>query len=255
MPRFNRFGAIYTQVMSLFPGTALTDYAAGGSAGQANIEGALDRATTETSGKLPATVFRAITKVENEWIERYGTAGETNFNTGIFPIVAGSLHMWIYPLMQPNGGLGNQVGASGFFYLDAYYKPPNKGWLEVAANCLTVNNATGAITYTPTGGASAINTGDRVYATYDVDSDNAAFSVNQLQQIVIMGAAAELGPLLYSESQQDWALVKMYGERYAGFLKDLQESKLIPDEVRKLSHWQEIEPTGREAKNFRINRG
>ena len=214
-----------------------------------------DRATAKPSGKCPSVVYRAFTKVENEWIERFGSVGETNFNTGIFPIIASTFHMWIYPLNQPAGGLGDQLGASGLFYLEAYYKPPSKGWLEVDASCLSVTASTGAIVYTPVGGNAAINLGDRVYATYDVDSDNASFSVNQLQQIVIMGAAAEIGPFLYSESQQGWGLVDSYKARYAGFLKDLAEGKLIPDEVRKLSHWQEIEPTGKEAKSFRLNRG
>lgn len=256
MTRFNRFGATFAMVEALYPGTVDADFGAGVTAtGQANINGALDRAVAETIAKAPAIVYRALTKVENEWIERFAVAGATTFNTGIFPIIASSFHMWIYPLMQPDGGLGDQVGSAGYFYLNAYYKPPNKGWLEVPAANIAVTASTGAIVYTPSGGASAINLGDRVYATYDVDSDNATFTVNQLQQIVVMGAAAELGPLLYSESQQTWALVDSYKARYAGFLKDLAAGSLVPDEVRKLSHWQEIEPTGKEAKSFRLNRG
>lgn len=252
MSRFNRFGKIFSDVISFYPGTSLADYDAGGANGQLRIEAALDRAVVDVLGSLSPAVYAAMTQVVNEFVVRYATAGQTTWTLGLFPIVAGTVHLWRYPLDTPLGGIGNLVGNSGFFYGEQFYKPPTKGYFEIATTDYSVNATTGVCTYT---GAQSVQLGDRIYATYDVDADNAAFSMPQLGQAIVIGASAELGTRLYTQADQTWQLVTMYQARYDNYLKMFRDGTLIPDEVRKLNYWQEIERNNNEVKSFRLRRG
>ncbi len=211
----------------------------------------MDRATLEITAAVRPDVFQAITQVNAEWVVRYATLGQNSWTLGMKPAIAGTVHLWNYPLQIPDGGLGNQVNTSGFTYLDAYYKPPSKGWLEIDPTWYSVNVTTGVVTYT---GPQQVQLGDRIYATYDVDTDNAAFSLPQLGNVLVFGAAAELGGAIYSQATQEWALVTQYRDRYAALCKQLLDGTLIPDEVRRLNFWVEIERVSPEVKSFRLNR-
>lgn len=233
MSKYNRFGKAYTDVTAMYPGSATVDYDAGGANGQVKIEGALDRATLEVAGAVSADVFRAMTRVEAEEIEDYSTADQAAFNLGLFPIVAGSVHLWLYPLLYNN--------ASTTYGQDSYYyQAPQKGLNEVATTSYAVTASTGAITYSGT----ALTAGQKVYASYDVDMDNASFSCAALGNLVLLGAAAELGEQLYSQSNQEWLLVTQYRTRYNEQMELLRKGELVPDEIRRLTYYQEIERSG-----------
>lgn len=258
MSRFNRFGAVFTDVSAMFPGTATVDYDGGGANGQLRIESALDRAVLEITSALTPDVYKAITQVVNQFVVRYATLGQTTWTLGMIPIIAGTLHLFRYPVDPPLGGIGNLVGASGFFVGDQYYKQPTKGFFEISPSDYSVNAATGVVTYS---GAQTVQAGDRIYATYDVDTDNASFALPQLALVVILGAAAEMGERLYSQNTQEWGLVTQYRSRFSGndetsgLLGLIRAGTLIPDEVRKLNYWQDIERTNNEARSVRLNRG
>lgn len=248
MSRYNRFGMVHGDVTALYPGTALADYDAGGAAGQTKIEGAIDRAVFEVTAALPPAVFKAMTNVEAQEVIDYATANLAAFTLGMVPVVAGSVHLWLYPLAPPLGGVWTSLNG---VVNDAWYKPPVKGFLGVAAADYAVTASTGAISYT----GRAINAGERVFASYSVDVDNAAFSSPMLGQVAVLGAAAELGERLYSASTQEWALVTQYRTRYNDLIKQLKDGSLIPDEIRKLKYFTEIERVNNEVRSVRFLRG
>ena len=232
MSKYNRFGKIFSDVSAMYPGSATADYDAGGANGQAKIEGALDRATLEVAGAVSADVFRAMTRVVAEEIEDYAAAGQTSLNLGLFPVVAGSVHLWIYPLLYS--------GVSAYGQDSYYYQAPQNGLNEVSTSSYAVTASTGAITYSGT----ALTAGNKVYASYNVDMDNASFSCAALGNIVLLGAAAELGEQLYSQSTQEWLLVTQYRTRYNELMELLRKGELVPDEIRRLTYYQEIERSG-----------
>jgi hypothetical protein len=247
MSRYNRFGKVYTDVIACYPGTVVADYDGGGASGQTRVEEAMDRATLEVAASLTPAVYKALTDVEAQEVVSYATAGQSSFTLGMVPVVAGSVHLWIYPLTPPAGADWN----GGEWNSDAWYKPPTVGFNEVETTDYSVTEATGAISYT----GPTIGLGQRVFASYRVDVDNASFSSLMLGQIAVLGAAAELGERLYSSATQEWALVTQYRTRYNDLLKQLKDGALIPDEVRKLKYFTEVERTNNEIRSVRFLRG
>ena len=250
MSRYNRFGKVYNDIIACYPGTVLADYDAGGSAGQTKVEDALDRSTLETAASLSPEVFTALTRVNAEEVIAYATAGLAAWTLGSVPIVAGSVHLWIYPLVSPAGSGWTGSSVSEYFSGDAY-TPPSIGFNEVPAADYSVTASSGATTYS----GRAISAGERVYASYSVDVDNATFTSPMLGQIAVLGAAAELGERLYSASTQEWMLVTQYRTRYNALLKELKDGSLIPDEIRRLKYFKEIERTSNEVRSVRFTRG
>ena len=249
MSKYNRFGKVFSDVSGLYPGTVTADYDAGGANGQVQIEGALDRAVFEVAASLGEDVYNAITGVDAEKVTAYATAGQTSFQLGMVPIVAGSLHLWLYPLLPPPGAGG--LYGSSYGVSDVYYRPPTLGYFELPSTQYSVNATSGLITYT----GPAVSVGATLYASYTVDTDNAAFASPMLGQIAMLGAAAELGERLYSQGTQEWALVTQYRERFKALLLQLQEGLLIPDEVRRLDHYTPVEPLDGSVMSVRLFRG
>jgi hypothetical protein len=244
MSRYNLFGAVYGDVVSMYPGTVLIDYDGGGANGQAVVEAALNRAVMEVASAVTADVFLAMTDVDAEKIKAYATAGQTSFNLGMFPVVAGSVALWIYPSEPPPGtynGGGNEWSTK-----------PTRGYNEVAVTDYSVTAASGAITYS----GATIALGSAVYASYKTDMDAATYSSPMLKQIAILGAAAELGARLFTQNAQEWGLVTEYRNRYNAMILALREGSLIPDEIRRLAYWKEIERSGSSAGgSVRMRRG
>ena len=245
MSRYNRFGKLYTDVSACYPGTATTDYDAGGASGQTRIEEALDRATLEVAAALTPAVYKALTVVEAEEVVAYASAGQASFTLGVIPITSGTLHLWLYPMVPPTGSTW------GSSYDEGWSKPPVLGYNEIASTDYSVAVSTGVITYT----GSSIALGSRVFASYSVNTDSASFASLMLGQIAVLGAAAELGERLYSSATQEWALVTQYRTRYNDLIAKLKDGELVPDEVRKLKYFTEIERTNNEVRSVRFLRG
>ncbi len=228
MSTYNRFGATYDKVIELYKDTVIADYGS-----QAIVEAEMDRVTREVASAVMPNVFEQITQVRAEWIVRYATQGQTSWNLGMFPLRAGTIHMWLYP---PIAAYVSQ-NLPGYFMAPAYYRAPEKGVMEMATTDYSVNATTGAVTYS----GAALNIGSRIYASYDVDMDNAVFSLLSLADAVVLGTASALGSKLYSDNLQQWQLVKDYQARYAAKISMLLDGKLIPDEVRRLNYYQDVE--------------
>jgi hypothetical protein len=228
MSTYNRFGAVYTGVIELYPGTVVGDYG-----GQTIVENEMDRITREVAASMMPNVFEQMTQVRAEWVVRYATAAQTGFTLGMHPVTAGTVHLWVYP---PIAAYVSQ-NLPGYFMAPAYYREPTKGVMEVASTDYSVTASSGAITYS----GSALQAGARVYASYDVDMDNASFSLASLADAVVLGAAAALGSKLFSDATQQWQLVKDYQARYNAKIAMLMDGKLIPDEVRRIKYWEPVE--------------
>ncbi len=229
--RFNYFGAVYTDIVSMYPGTILADYDGGGASGQTRIETALGRISREVASAMTPEIYAQIT--------------QTTANLGLTPTVAGTVHLWVYPPLAAmeirNYGLsGNLTG--NFAAIDDWYRKPTVGFNEATSYSITA--ATGAIT-----GIPALNVGERVYATYDIDVSSASYSLPSVADLVRLGTAAELGARLYSDAQQEWKLVDDYRTRYRGAFESSEGGQLgralkgtwLPDELRALNYWKEID--------------
>lgn len=257
MARYNRFGATYDQVTALFPGTVVTDYDAGGVSGQNNIEGVMDRITREVAAALTPECYKQMTEVDAQLVVRYATSGQASFTPGITPLIAGTMHLWRYPsLVAVMPGVPSGLGGPSTLG-DWAYRKPTVGFNEVPA-----------VNYVPAGQVVnfvgiTLTVGERVFASYDVDVDNAGFSMPSLADIVLLGAAAELGKRLYADGSQEWTLVEEYKARYrgayvaseGGVIAKAFAGNWIPDELRKLTYWENVERVSPEVSSVRIYRG
>lgn len=218
MSTYNYFGATEAQLLRLFPGTAAADY--GGSTG---ISDAMGRAARALAGAMTTPSYRALAEiVELELVEDFAYQGQTTFSLGLAPYVVNTLHVWSFPRVD-----------------DLSSEPV---WDESE---LTVQGIVGqAVTL-----SAGLNRGDRVFATYEIDPDQASFSWPSCADLVLFGAAAELGARLFSEGTQQWDLVKEYKGKFEGVyvvaeggaLSRAREGVWVPDELRALRFWKDIE--------------
>ncbi len=229
---YNRFGAVYTSVIALYPGTAVGDYGT-----QAIIEDSLDRACDRIANALTPGTYKAMTEPSLELIVRRAADAQTSATLGLKPIVTGSLHLWTGQpvlfgtkprlLTEFNGG----------------------GVTELISSAFSVVDATGVVTTLP------LIAQDVAYATYQVDVANAAFSMPSLARLAVRGAAAEQGSKLYTESTQEWALVERYRTDFDDDLEALKDGTLVPDEIRAMRWWSEVDRSGPGISSARLFRG
>lgn len=231
---YNRFGAVYTAVVALYSGTQAADFG-----GQTVIEESMDRAADRIANAMTEGTYKAMTEPQLELVVRRATAGLLTATLGIKPIVAGSLHVW--------SGQPVLFGIKPQLTVDQNY---NGGPVELASTRFSVVTSTGVVTLT-----QALVADDVVYATYQADVTNAAFSMPSLARLVVRGAAAELGDKLYTESTQEWALVERYRKGFDDDLEALMAGTLVPDELRALRWWQEVDRTGPNISSVRLFRG
>lgn len=217
---FNRFGAIFSGVVSLYPGTAADDYG-----GQATIEEAIDRAVDKITSVFPETLHNQIVSPDFLLVVQRATAGQTTFTVPMLPALAGTLRVW--------------VGQPQLFQERPQYYPgkwDDKGLVEIDSTKYTVNVASGAGTLT-----YGMQFGDQVFVSYDLDVSNAAFSAPSLARLALRGAAAELGSRLFSEANQEWLLVDKYQTSFDSDIESMASGAWIPEEWRFLKWWKEVE--------------
>lgn len=234
MARFNLFGSVYTSVVAMYTGASATDFG-----GQSAIEAVMARITRDVSAALSPDAYRQMTEVDCEEVVRYATAGQTTATLGLPPVVAGTLHLWTYPSQDWSG-------MPGSYSSDEYTRKPRFGILETTGWTLTAS--TGAIT------GLSLSLGDRLYASYNVDVDSVSFSMPSLADLVVLGTAAEMGARLYSAGTEEWKLVEEYRTRYAAQMTTAREGAWIPDELRKLRYWSELERSSEEVRSVRLYR-
>lgn len=232
---FNRFGAVFTTVVSMYPGTAAADYG-----GQTTIEEAIDRAVDRILAAMPQVVHDQIASPELILVVQRATAGQTTATLPLLPGISGTGRIWVG---QPSQFQEHPQ------YFPAKYQ--DTGLLELDPTKYTVNYTTGLVT---------LNTGmvanDQLYATYDTDSNSASFVAASLGRIAVRGAASELGSRLYSEANQEWLLVDKYEASFKESIEALSDGSWIPEELRFLKWWKEVErATAGGASSIRLPRG
>lgn len=229
MPAFNRFGAVYTSVVSLYPGTAAADYGNGVAlAGQTSVEESIDRACDRIVAAMPEAVHNQLVSPALLLVVQRATAGQTTATLPILPAVSGTVHIW--------------VGQPSQFQEEPQQYPGQwdaLGMIELSPTLYTVNVTTGAIVLT-----NGMVYGDQLYASYDVDATSATWTELSLARLAIRGAAAELGARLFSQADQQWLLVEKYEAQFNADLESLASGAWVPESIRYLKWWKEVEPTG-----------
>ncbi len=229
---YNRFGALHTSVVSLYPDSVAADFG-----GQTIIEESIDRAVDRIVNALTPGSYKALTEPDLELVVRRATAGLTSATLGLKPIVSGSLHLWTG---QPTMFNVKPVRLTDF---------SGGGITELAAASFSVVLATGVVA-TP-----ALVVEDQVYASYQVDTGHASFSVPSLARLAVRGAAAEVGDKLFSEANQEWALVERYRDSFDADLAAFKDGTMVPDELRAMRWWSEVDRSGPGLTSVRLFRG
>ncbi len=249
MTRLNNFGAVNGDVIAMYPNTAAADFG-----GTTVVDAALGRAARVFAMSLSPDVWRQMRLVDAQLVVRYATAGQTTATIGLKPIISGTVHLWQYPneeLFDPNNSFAGYANTAGW-QRGWFYRKPRFGIMELdqTALAITVNLSTGAVANLP-----ALNLGDRVYASYEVDTDAAAFAMPSIADAIVYGAAAEMGAFLYTEGTQEWKLVDEYRERWKAILGSAKDGTWVPDELRKLIYFQPVERGAEEISSVRLFRG
>ncbi|MBA3588846.1 hypothetical protein [Methylibium sp.] len=236
MATYNRFGATTAQLVAMFPGTVSADFG-----GDAAIQAVQERIAREIAGALVPIAYRVLAEdVTLELVEDYASAGQTSVTVGLVPVVTGTIRLWR-------------------FSRDAELRTkPRKGVNELTVSAIVL--ATGVVTISDT-----INLGDKVFASYEIDAEAAAFSWPSVADAVLHGSAALLGSRMYtSAEQQEWALVTDYRAKYAGrigsvgedgVMRMAREGRWQPDELRTLKWWNEIDTADHSIGSIDLMRG
>ena len=219
---FNRFGAVFTSVIALYPGTAAADYG-----GQATIEEAIDRAVDRILAAMPEVIHNQIASPELILVVQRATAGQTTTTLQLLPGISGTGRVWVG---QPSQFQERPQQSPALFQ--------DVGQVELATSAYSINYASGLVTLTTPMAAN-----DQLYATYDVDATNASFAAASLARMAVRGAASELGSRLYSEANQEWLLVDKYENSFKESIDALSDGTWIPEELRFLKWWKEAERT------------
>lgn len=232
---FNRFGAVFTSVVSLYPGTAAADYG-----GQTTIEEAIDRAVDRILAAMPEVIHNQLANPELILVVQRATAGQTTATLPLLPGISGTGRVWV--------GQPSQFQERPQQYPAKYQ---DDGLLELDTSRYSINYTTGLVTLTSVMGAN-----DLLYASYDVDANSATFTAPSLARMAARGAASELGSRLYSESNQEWLLVDKYETSFKESIDALSDGAWIPEELRYLKWWKEAERTTTGgAASIRLDRG
>ncbi len=235
--RFNSFGATSASFLAKYPGTVLADYDDGNGGGAAVITATLESVSREVASAFTEMVYTQMTQVDCEWLVRFANLAQATSTIGLGPVVTGTQHLWLFPSIasMESVDIWRQSPIYYVYDLDFFYRKPVKGYNEL------IEGTDYSITGSTVTWIRQLENGQRIYASYDVDVSSASFSMPSVADIVYLGAAAELGSRLYSESTQEWELVKQYRDRYKDWLDRITKGVWIPDELRKLNYWNEVE--------------
>lgn len=220
---FNRFGAVAADLPPLYPGTINTDFG-----GDTPILGAIDRAVDLIVGAMGTRVYDSLIAPGLVRIVQRAPAGQTVLPALPFlPVESGSVRVWV--------GFPTEFEQRPRTIYDR-----RAGLADLPTSDFSVVLATGVITLT-----TALQADQLAYASYRTDPTNAAFALPSMARLAVRGAAAELGARLYTQGTQEWALVDEYRTGFLDELARLRSGDAVPDELRVLAFWQELERTGR----------
>lgn len=228
----NRFGAVYTSVPPLYQGSVAADFG-----GQTVIETAMDRAVDAIVASCSEDVFGQLSAIDLEQIVRRGVAGTTVLPaTTMRPLVSGSVRVWRGdPLefqVRPSVGI------------------TSNGMPDIASSLFSVSLSTGVVTL-----VNALAADEVVYVSAEVDTESASYSAPSIARMVCVGAAGQLGEVIYSEGTQEWRLVEMYRTAFNDYLTGLRNGSVIPDEIRRARYWASPVPSSGQGGSVELVRG
>lgn len=198
MANYNRFGAVYTQAVSMFPGTAAADFG-----GQTAIETIMDMVEAEIISNCNPWIRLALTTCVGALICSKPTDGQTVIT------------------VNTQGGLFYDCTSNWEIFIDyAGPEPPTKGYGYVNADGITVTEvATDTIRITLDADL-ALDETDFVVMNCDIDPTDSTFSLPTMANILLLGTAVMLGYQIYTADESP--LIKKYQQLYENNLKDLK---------------------------------
>ncbi len=250
---FNNFGAVTADILSKFAmgGYTPVDADFGGTAA---LQEALDDAVRGVVQALPALLRDNIQRPELMLCENRAAAGQTTATLKLSPAVAGKTHVWAgmpqsfvsRPILVTNPWqrgtmlVGVQTGG-------LYLPTPPGSTTELAEDQFTVTGQNIVL-------VSGLQRNSLVYATYEVDVENAAFAMPSLADLAVHGAASMLGSKLYPQASAEWAYVSRLSSAWAEGLAGLASGEWVPAELRVIQWWKAPEPDGAEGRVSTVRR-
>lgn len=234
----NNFGATVDEVLLQF---AAGDYAptATDFGGTDAINDAIAAAADAVAQAMPLALLEKIQHPDLERIVTRATQGQTVCHLGFAPVVLGTVHIWTGPpqafaakpilITDPWARMGGWSTNTGPGVAATPVGPqPEKAETDFSVV------ADGTVTL-----AAPLNRSDQVFASYDVNVDDATFRIASIANAVANGAAAALGAKVYPQASAEWAYVTRLGEGWADYLGELAAGRLVPAELRTKQWWEE----------------
>lgn len=245
--RFNRFGCVVADALLPF---AVGDYSPTGAdfGGDASVERRIDEAVDDLVQMMPEAMFQTILDVQLELVEMRATEDQSQIQLGLFPLVAGKTHVWkgVPALFRTKPRLLTDMLA------DMNFTDPELVPLaELGADQFSVDDATGLVTLAS---GFHLRANEQAYSTYTIDVDDEDFEIESLRNVVALGAAAKIGPKVYSRGTSQWAYVDGLREDFVQKIDDLRAGKWLPNEVRQMRFWQEQIPEADKETSIQIGR-
>jgi hypothetical protein len=244
MSTYNRWGAVEAAVLRAFATGGYTP-AAADFGGSDAIADELDEAADAVAQAMPLALLDRLQHPELERIVSRAAAGQTVCTLGAGPVVAGTVHIWTGSptafaskpvlLLDP----WRRSGPLGVVYNPGAQATPSGPVVELAETGFTMSGTDGRTVTL----AAPLNRSDLVFASYDVNTTDAAFIVASVADMVAKGAAAMLGAKVFPQATSEWAYVSRLGEEWASYLAELAAGRLVPAELRVRQWWQEPDKT------------
>lgn len=240
MSTYNRWGAVEAAVLRAFA-TGGYAPAAADFGGSDAIADELDDAANAVAQAMPLTLLERFQHPELERIVSRAAAGQTVCTLGAGPVIAGTVHVWTGSptafaskpvlLLDP----WRRTGPLGVVYNPGAQATPSGPVTELAEDAFTMSGTDGRTVTL----ATPLNRSDLVFASYDVNTEDATFAVASIADMVAKGAAAALGGKVFPQATSEWAYVTRLAEEWADYLAELAAGRLVPAELRVRQWWQE----------------
>lgn len=233
----NNFGCIAANVRSrLTTGNYVPSVAELG--GDTVIADCIASAVDQIIQSMPEIIFKQMTQIRLEIVERRATASQTVVSTTLTPLVAGKTYVWRaqprYFLVEPKRK--TDLLRDEEFYDPSVYRPLAE-MLEGTDYNINVTN--GQITFTV---GCAVQ--DMVVVDYTVDVESTDFSIDSLAACAADGAAYMLGSRLYPKASSKWEYIDTLNEQFTKKMSALQDGSWVPPELRLMTFWKEVIPLG-----------
>ena len=242
MSTFNCFGATVAGVLLKYT-TGSYSPIADDFGGTAAIQDILAHNEGRILDALPPRIFQCLARPDLLKAVTRAALGQLQFTLpAIFrPLVSGTLHLWRgypsnfqdRPKLRTDPNYADSYGNSktnGDF--GARYTPQ----IEMNADSFLVDNASGIVTL-----LDPLYYDWQVYASFEVDTNNASYGVPSIAHILEDATAGDIGAKIYSRGTDQWQLVSKFNDDFADALDGLSNGSRVPPEIRTLQWWQEVE--------------